>query len=181
MAILKRKVSSTSAFLPVDMMDLNNPQDVLDYAITLNVKPTPFDLDDFINKIGIELRRVVMADDISGQLQKNGNGKWVISVNSLHHQKRQRFTLAHELGHYFLHRNRAIEFIDKALYRSSQMDSMEYEANNFAGALLMPKKILIEFIKMKGANAEIISDYFDVSVLAAKIRVETLQRKLYEY
>ena len=44
MAILKRKVSSTSAFLPVDMMDLNNPQDVLDYAITLNVKPTPFDL-----------------------------------------------------------------------------------------------------------------------------------------
>ncbi|WP_148872787.1 ImmA/IrrE family metallo-endopeptidase, partial [Serratia marcescens] len=59
--------------------------------------------------------------------------------------------------------------------------SMEYEANNFAGALLMPKKILIEFIKMKGANAEIISDYFDVSVLAAKIRVETLQRKLYEY
>lgn len=87
MAILKRKVSSTSAFLPVDMMDLNNPQDVLDYAITLNVKPTPFDLDDFINKIGIELRRVVMADDISGQLQKNDNGKWVISVNSLHHQK----------------------------------------------------------------------------------------------
>ncbi|QDE47824.1 hypothetical protein EIN43_14345 [Enterobacter hormaechei] len=33
-----------------------------------------------------------------------------------------------------------MEFIDKALYRSSQMDSMEYEANNFAGALLMPKR-----------------------------------------
>ncbi|MCG1032941.1 ImmA/IrrE family metallo-endopeptidase [Bacillus amyloliquefaciens] len=181
MAILKRKVSSPSALLPVDMMDLNNPQDVIDYAAKLHVKTIPFDLDDFINKIGVELRRVALADDISGKLQKNEDGKWTISVNCLHHPKRQRFTLAHELGHYFLHRNRAIEFVDKALYRSSQMDSMEYEANNFAGALLMPRKILIDFIQKKGANAEVIAEYFDVSVLAAKIRVETLQRKLYEY
>lgn len=181
MAILKRKISNCSAFLPVDMMDLKSPVDVINYATFLNVKTTPFDVDIFIGKIGLGLNRCVMSDDISGKLQKEESGKWIIYVNSLHHPKRQRFTLAHELGHYFLHRDRAIEFVDKALYRSSQMSSMEYEANNFAGALLMPKNLILDFIRLRGASAELISEYFDVSVLAAKIRVETLQRKLYEY
>ncbi len=181
MAILKRKVKNTADILPVDMMDLGNPKDVFEYAISLQVKVVPFDLDDFILKIGLRLERCVMDDDISGKLQRNYDGDWVISVNTLHHPKRQRFTLAHELGHYFLHRHRSIEFVDKALYRSSQMSSIEYEANNFAGALLMPKDLITEFIRINGTDAELISDYFNVSVLAAKIRVETLQRRLYDY
>ncbi|EAA8812185.1 ImmA/IrrE family metallo-endopeptidase [Salmonella enterica subsp. enterica serovar Agama] len=182
MAILKRKTSSVAENLPIDMLHLSNPQSVLDYAInTLKVRPIPFDLDDFISKIGIDLQRTAMADELSGMLQKNAEGRWTITVNSLHHPKRQRFTLAHELGHYFLHRNRAKSFVDEALYRSTHMDSMEYEANNFAGALLMPKNQLITFMNSNGPNAELISEYFDVSVLAAKIRVETLQRNIYEY
>ncbi|HAU5635961.1 ImmA/IrrE family metallo-endopeptidase [Citrobacter amalonaticus] len=182
MAILKRKIRSIADNLPMDMLSLNNPQSVLDYAVNvLNVILIPFDIDDFISKIGVELKRVIMDDELSGMLQKNAEGRWVITVNSLHHPKRQRFTLAHELGHYFLHRNRAISFEDKALYRSTHMDSMEYEANNFAGALLMPKKQLVDFMNRKGTDAGLISDYFNVSVLAAKIRVETLQRNIYEY
>lgn len=181
MAILKRKVKINSEFLPVSMLHLSNPLDVLDYAKSLNITLVPFDLDGFINRIDIDLVKTVLDDDISGKLQKTNEGKWVITVNSIHHIKRQRFTLAHELGHYFLHRNRAIEFVDEALYRSTHMDSMEYEANNFAGALLMPKAVISEFIAKHGASAELISEHFNVSVLAAKIRVETLQRKLYEY
>ncbi|WP_054177112.1 ImmA/IrrE family metallo-endopeptidase [Citrobacter sp. CtB7.12] len=182
MAILKRKIRNVADNLPVDMLSLSNPQSVLDYAVNvLNVRLIPFDLDSFISKIGIELHRIIMDDELSGMLQKNTEGRWIISVNSLHHPKRQRFTLAHELGHYFLHRNRAISFVDEALYRSTHMDSMEYEANNFAGALLMPKKQLIDFMNSKGTDAELISEYFNVSVLAAKIRVETLQRNIYEY
>ncbi|MBK0015680.1 ImmA/IrrE family metallo-endopeptidase [Kosakonia sp. S42] len=182
MAILKRKIKNINDNLPVDMLNLNNPQSVLDYAVNiLKVKLIPFDIDDFIIKIGIDLKRVIMDDGLSGMLQKNNEGRWMITVNSLHHPKRQRFTLAHELGHYFLHRNRAISFVDEALYRSTHMDSMEYEANNFAGALLMPRKQLVDFMNTKGSDAELISEYFDVSVLAAKIRVETLQRNMYEY
>lgn len=181
MAILKRKVKSVREALPLDMMQLSNPVEVLEYAKKLNIQLIPFDLDNFINKINLGLERVELDDEISGKLQKSDEGKWIITVNSLHHIKRQRFTLAHELGHYFLHRNRSLEFVDKALYRSTHMDSMEYEANNFAGALLMPREALSEFVVKHGASAELIAEHFNVSVLAAKIRVETLQRKLYEY
>ncbi|HBZ14947.1 MAG TPA: ImmA/IrrE family metallo-endopeptidase [Pantoea sp.] len=181
MAILKRKIRTTTEILPLNMMHLTNPAEVLEYARNLNINLVPFDLDSFIKKINIVLERTELDDEVSGMLRKTDDGAWIITVNSLHHIKRQRFTLAHELGHYFLHRNRALEFVDKALYRSSHMDSMEYEANNFAGALLMPREALTEFIVKYGATAELIAEHFNVSVLAAKIRVETLQRKLYEY
>lgn len=182
MAILKRKIKSIAEDFPIDMLHLSNPESVLNYAVnTLKVRSIPFDVDNFILKIGIELERKSMDNELSGMLQKNSDGIWTITVNALHHPKRQRFTLAHELGHYFLHRNRAISFVDEALYRSTHMDSMEYEANNFAGALLMPKKPLLDFMNANGPDAELISAYFDVSVLAAKIRVETLQRNIYDY
>ena len=53
---------------------------------------------------------VLEADlyDISGAL-KHEYGKWRIYINRQDSSTRQIFTLAHELGHFFLHRDEAEE------------------------------------------------------------------------
>ncbi len=63
---------------------------------------------------------------------------------------RKRFTLAHELGHYFLHKDK-IDGIhqDTVLFRDSNEDKLgiEYAANDFASELLLPTETFIQAIK----------------------------------
>ncbi|WP_296221747.1 ImmA/IrrE family metallo-endopeptidase [uncultured Enterobacter sp.] len=181
MAILRRKTANPNDPKSIASANLTNPESVFKLAQNMGLKTIPFDLDSFVLKLGIVLHKTILPNDISGKLEKNRDNIWEITINSLHHPKRQRFTLAHELGHYFLHRNRCSLFTDKTLYRSSNMDTMEYEANNFAGALLMPRDKLTQFIKDNGSDIDKIADYFFVSALAAKIRVELINKDYYAY
>jgi hypothetical protein len=78
---------------------------------------------------------------------------------------RDRFTAAHELGHYIMHRSVPIVF-----HRTDQgqlkpfMDS-EWQANTFAGHLLMPKHLL-----MQCGSLEEIARRFGVSLQAAAVQ-----------
>lgn len=77
----------------------------------------------------------------SGMLIRK-NGRALIGVNSNEAPVRQRFTIAHELGHFFLHQQKDA-FVD---YRDNKRDVMrtprERQANMFAAALLMPSDLL---------------------------------------
>lgn len=46
-----------------------------------------------------------MPEGISGAIRRKPDGKYEIVVNSLHGRARQRFTIAHEIGHYIYHRD----------------------------------------------------------------------------
>ncbi|EEW6222758.1 ImmA/IrrE family metallo-endopeptidase [Escherichia coli] len=175
MAILRRKNVNPKDVKSIAAANLTNPESVIRLANSMGITIVPFDLEMFIAKLGIRLNKIIMENDISGKLEKNENGVWEITVNALHHPRRQRFTLAHELGHYFLHRNQSNIFKDKSLYRGKEMTSMEYEANNFAGAILMPRDELVSFLG-RSSDIDLIADYFNVSALAAKIRVEMIKR-----
>lgn len=96
-------------------------------------------------------------DDICGVLIDK-DGAFNIGVNKKHVENRQRFTIAHELGHYFLQHQRQGVFIDESpmkqnlvLFRntfSSTGENMqEREANAFAASLLMPKPFIENYIK----------------------------------
>tara|TARA_B100000378_G_C18031236_1_gene407572 strand:+ start:1262 stop:1630 length:369 start_codon:yes stop_codon:yes gene_type:complete len=82
------------------------------------------------------------------------DGMRAIVVNSLHHPNRQRFTIAHELGHHQLHLpllEKGVH-VDKAIFRRDQSASKgvqpyEIEANHFAAELLMPKKLLMQHVR----------------------------------
>jgi Zn-dependent peptidase ImmA (M78 family) len=103
---------------------------------------------------------------------------------------RQRFTIAHELGHYQLHLHSANEiFVDKDFivkYRSEKKYSeteirQEREANQFAAELLMPREFIkAEIIKKKYQRLsemeflEKLAKTFDVSVAAMTIRANDL-------
>ena len=90
------------------------------------------------NAYGIEVKNARFADgDISGMLRKE-NDKIIIYVNSSESIMRKRFTVAHELGHYFLNH---LEKNDKTIHRKtdffSNVTPKESDANAFAAAILM--------------------------------------------
>ncbi len=179
MAVLRRKNINTVD--DIKNADLSNPESVVALAKNLGVITKPFDLESFIPQMGILLKKEILDNEISGMLSKNNDNEWEIVVNALHHQRRQRFTLAHELGHYFLHRHRHSSFTDKTLFRSNVVTTIEFEANNFAGALLMPKNDLAPFLSSASIDINNIADVFGVSVLAAKVRIEMIKRNIYEH
>ncbi len=78
-------------------------------------------------------------------MQRQDDDGVLIAVNSTHGPHRQRFTLGHELGHWLLGHQDAV---DNELYRnelaSRGESTVEIEANAFAAALLMPEDWLRE-------------------------------------
>ena len=83
------------------------------------------------------------ADRISGQLLKlaeyGGSSGHAIFVNESHGQRRRRFTIAHEIAHFILHRDQIDGGIeDDGLYRSRLGVQAEFQAN-----LLAVNEILI--------------------------------------
>lgn len=69
-------------------------------------------------------------------LTRRRDGSWVMLVNSRLSSGRFRFSIAHELGHYFLH-HKTLTHIDEK--RSPQQ---ERQADIFAAELLMPERLL---------------------------------------
>lgn len=93
----------------------------------------------------IEMEKMVGATP-SGILTEH-NGKWAIFINDADSLTRQRFTIAHELGHFLLHKGK--QFVDEfsageTFYRDGEDTAEEREANYFAACLLMPARLVEE-------------------------------------
>lgn len=116
------------------------------------------------------------------------DGVSVIGVNALHHPNRQRFTIAHELGHHIMHRDLidGTVHIDKGftLWRDSVAaqgtDLVEMQANAFASELLMPKQFISQ---IEGIENLDIDDETGMKALAKRFRVSVtaLQNRLSSY
>jgi len=107
------------------------------------VHEPPIPVERLARHCGTRLRYEPFAGELSGMLFRQGDDV-IIGINALHAKTRQRFTIAHELGHLMLEHDEAI-FVDRGFHvllrneRSSQAtDHVEIEANTFAAALLMP-------------------------------------------
>lgn len=120
-------------------------------------------------------------DRFEGALLKipNENNKWSIIYNSaIKSSGRINFTLAHELGHYLLHRqkikNEKIECSRRDMVTwNSEYGQMEAEANEFASYLLMPINLFKEKITGKEISLHLlqsVADFFDVSLTAAILK-----------
>lgn len=129
--------------------------------------------------LGYEVYQANFKDSaISGgvNFQESG-GK--IYLNRNDSPTRQRFTLAHELGHCVMHKehhqNGILERID--MFRNPENHSQEeVEANAFAANLLMPEQMVREMWKRWGST-EILADIFKVSLSAMSYRLYNLRLK----
>jgi IrrE N-terminal-like domain len=102
--------------------------------------------------------------------------EWGIFVNARSCPTRQRFTIAHELGHFVLHRGQQTGFqCDKDAVHLGLGESatIEREADEFASHLLMPSDVVCKAIADTSIDLRLLSelaDAFDVSFEALCIR-----------
>jgi Zn-dependent peptidase ImmA (M78 family) len=142
----------------------------------------PVKLGNLARELGIAVKVASMPTGVSGQISRE-DGQYVIRVNRNEARERQRFTIAHELAHFLLHRN-IIDaspngITDNVLYRSGAPEQIEFEANRLAADLAMPMSIIEAKLRdefagvVTEATIESLADSFEVSKAAMEIRLST--------
>lgn len=124
-----------------------------------------------------------MNEGISGAII-NKNGIYTIYTNKNELERRRRFTIAHELAHYILHKDiinnhlsgnltDAIDF-SGIMYRSKLSSIFETDANKLAAEILMPLDKMKKFYYGLGYNMIKMSEEFNVARQGIKIRIDNL-------
>lgn len=140
------------------------------------VRYYPVNLEGLAAALGIYIVEDPFLDDsISGKIEKLPDHPiaYKITLNGKHHRNRKRFTLAHEIAHYVLHRDLIGDGItDNAMYRSVLGDSFERQANRYAANLLMPASLVLGLWNEGHRSPEDLARLLDVSKAAATIRLK---------
>ena len=137
--------------------------------------------------LGVEIRSGDLGD-VSGMIVRSGEGA-IIGVNSTQVRQRQRFTIAHELGHFLLHED-LVNHVDhnyRINYRSAESSLAtnvdEIEANFFAASILMPKQFLDDLHAYEALDSDTevasLAKQFDVSRHAMSLRLANLYQAPY--
>ena len=143
---------------------------------------SPTDVKSLCEKVGVVCEGKILSDNFSGYIERLSEFKYKIVYNLMHPDVRQRFTIAHELGHFYLHRDILGKGTgDTKAYRSDVpghknkniTNIHEREANSFAADLLMPRKNIIK-LKAEGKTFEDIQAILDVSPQALEFRLRNL-------
>lgn len=149
---------------------------------TLKIAQPPVPLEQIAQYAGVEVLYKPAEQDISGFVYRHDN-EVVIGINEDHPPTRQRFTLAHELGHLLLHdKDFFIDHFEKFRnVKSSQaVDPDEIEANAFAAELLMPEEFIFRDISQLDDNLTVdaaikqLADRYFVSEKSMRIRLNHL-------
>lgn len=165
MAVIKRRRST-------EKETISSENDLL--QIYTNV---PIPVDTITNKLDIEIKYEDNLDNETSGYIKFDNNQWTIGVNAKHHANRQRFTIAHELGHYMLHKQHIMKegiMKDSILFRKGEKNNLEIAANNFASNLLIPEEEFERKINGGMTSIDELSKHFEVSSLAIRYRAKKL-------
>ena len=92
-----------------------------------------------VAEVALELPVIVteLPEPVAGACCRNGAGA-VVWVNGAHSLPRQRFTLAHELGHVWIDHEVGTEVDDLTTLGGGTTNPLEIEANAFAAEFLVP-------------------------------------------
>jgi Zn-dependent peptidase ImmA (M78 family) len=150
--------------------------DMLKNTIATHQCDFPIQVGAIAKALGIIVKKATLSAGISGEI-KEVNGVCIIRINRHDVKARQRFTLAHEIAHFLLHRDKIGDGItDDILYRSSLSDELEAQANRLAADIIMPwaliKKSLGNYTDLKTEEKiERIAKESELSTTAIKIRL----------
>jgi len=154
----------------------------------------PVDVEKVAQALGAQVHRRAFEDQVSGVLAIQQDEKHIL-INEAHHRNRQRFSIAHELGHLVLHDTKKDRlFIDthlrvyqrvgapsSSVYTSPgsvTSPEEEREANWFAASLLMPRALLeqaaVQHELTDEAGVAALATVFGVSEQAMSIRLQQL-------
>jgi Zn-dependent peptidase ImmA (M78 family) len=157
-AFRKKYLHGDLAHLPVDVFTLAE--------IELKLDIVPFD--DLFEKYDAD---AALMHDFSG-LYVDAEAYILWEKGPRWKQRRLRFSVAHELGHFILHRDIAPKFKNIGEFAvwtkgyHGQQYTLEQAANEFAGRLLVPpERLAAEFEKFKVNLAKLMSDLKNISYL----------------
>lgn len=161
----------------------NDPQvSAREVLVKLGIKTMPVPVEKIAKALGAVVRFSPLDEELSGMVYIK-DGVPVIGVNSLHHPNRQRFTIAHEIGHLVMHRDMISEHVHvdkqfRVLMRDSKSstgtEEIEVQANQFAAELLIPSS-MFDPTKIIASD---IDDDAPLDELAKKFRVS---KQMLEY
>lgn len=155
----------------------------------LNIDSLPINVNKIASSLSLTVASANLGADVSGLLISDGLSAHIVTHEE-NHSNRQRFTIAHEIGHYYLkhqfeegehvHVDRGHYISQRGPKSSDGTDIKEIEANQFAASLLMPSK----FVRAKVAELKVgslldyhvsqMAEQFEVSEQAMTIRLTTL-------
>jgi predicted transcriptional regulator len=143
-------------------------------------KDPPVMVGPIAKELGLKVYRLPLGPTIAGQLvrdaRKGGPSGFAVYLNINDAQTRQKFTLAHEIAHFILHRDLIEDgVIDDTMYRSELGSFYETQANQLAADILMPIRLVKKWYAQIPDLKEL-AKKFDVSEQAMKIRLDNLRQ-----
>lgn len=127
----------------------------------------------------VEIEDTLLTDpEQTGSLYVDGPERFRIIVPSHTSPERDRFTIAHEFGHFVLHylykRQNDVDYPERVVAYRRGSERIEWEANWFAGAFLMPASNFRQSFTVHGGDLWKIANEFRVSTKAAEVRAKDL-------
>jgi hypothetical protein len=159
---------------------LENQNDVLTpgQIIAKHQAQAPVDVVAIASDLGINVWAMdSLPPSVSGKIFRDplngGSTGFSIAVNASHSFVRQRFTVAHEIAHFLLHRSKLEngDLVDDAMYRSGLSNKEETAANRMAADILMPFPLIRSLISAGIRDPQSLAAKLQVSLPAMKIRL----------
>lgn len=124
----------------------------------------------------IKVYQAKSTENLSGKIIKDsklgGDSGYAIFVNDQDPPARQRFTIAHEISHFLLHKEEIGDgIVDDALYRSGLSNKQEAQANRLAADILMPWHLINMLLNKNTKSIKCLAEQFRVSESAMAIRL----------
>ncbi len=136
------------------------------------VSREPVSLRDVVSALNLEVVQTTGEPFRSeGALQPMGDGHAIV-VRGASTERRRRFTIAHEIGHFVLHPGRLAP--ERGGVVNEAWQGQEREADQFAAELLMPEDLVREAVVEHGGDAARLAARFDVSSQAMQARLRRL-------
>jgi len=166
---------------------VDNPQVIQLLNDYKNTIPVP--VMEIAGKYGLKVYETKsLSDSEAGLIQKEDSGEYSILVNARNSSNRKRFTIAHEIMHFLLHKDyidsnyitpnkQPVKSSDDNTGLTEEENDREIEANKHASILLMPMDKFREIWK-KSNSIEQVAEAFNVSVAAAAIRGDKLLKEI---
>lgn len=123
--------------------------------------------------IGLPIYSLDLPHGVSGMIKRKADKTFECYVDRSEPSVRQRFTAAHELGHFILHRD-SIGNTHEDNYRlraEGMTNWQETQANQFAADLLMPRDLIDRAVDQGTTSVEELAKLFRVSQIAMSIRL----------
>lgn len=160
-----------------------------DLLFDMSIENPFVDVFEIIKQKGINLSKINFEDDISGVLDLRNSEEPYIFINENHSLNRQRFSAAHELGHFLLHVESGLHMDKQSFYRNTLSHEgtslIEIEANRFAAELLMPRRMLkrdlreyIDLIDTDKDPVKELAKKYKVSTTAMSIKIQPILEDL---